>query len=288
VILDPVQQNYGGLVTGLLKYVVSPVLLQGEIRYGIRSVINESGAFKDAPADILQAIEAQSFGVIMTQLMELNASPLIEVISEDVTGVEVTPEWNPFTYTTPAFTVMFAFFLTSMAASSLLREKEEGSMRRLLASPIQRGAILAGKMLAYAIVVCMQVIVLFSVAHFVFDMPLGNPLALFVITAPLALTATGLGMLLAALVKSAKQADSIGNILAFVLAALGGCLSPFFLQGGMMGMLSRLTPHAHAMIAYMDIMNEGATWLNVLPQAGILLGFALVFYLIASWRFKFG
>ena len=37
----------------------------------------------------------------------------------------------------------------------------------------------------------------------------------------------------------------------------------------------------------MDIMNDGATLLSVLPRAGILLGFELDFYLVAIWRFKF-
>lgn len=288
VIVDPTQEPYGGLITGVINRVAAEIVLQGEIRYGIRSVLERSGMFDDADPDMLFAIEMQSLGAIMTQLQRLRERPWVAVHSEDLAGVEAQGTYNPFSYTIPAFTVMFAFFLVGTVAQSIWLERERGSFRRLLAAPISRGAIIAGKVLAYMLIACLQVVIFFTVGSAVFDMPLGeSPLALILLTLALALTATTLGILVATLSKSSRQADTVGTVLGFVLAGLGGCLYPIHTIEGFVGVLSRLTPHAHALIAFDAVMTAGAGLVDVLPQLGILIGFGVVFFLIGLWRFEF-
>ncbi len=179
-----------------------------------------------------------------------------------------------------------------MSAASLLAERETGALRRLLAAPIPRGSIIAGKMLGYMALVCVQVIVLFGVARAFFGMPLGDaPLALVVLTLLLAFVATAMGMMVAALCRSPKQADNIGTVLGFVLGGLGGCVAitptPLTRAGGFMSVLARLTPHGHAVDAYYSLMGEGAGMGAILPELAILLAMGAVFFLIAAWRFKF-
>lgn len=139
---------------------------------------------------------------------------------------------------------------------------------------------------------CLQVVVVFAVAGLLFGTPLGkSPLGLIVLTLVVAFTATALGFLVAALVKSAKQADNIGLILAFVLAGLGGAMAmsaqPLYRSGGTMAIISYITPHAHAVEGYYRLMAENASFVQVLPQVGILLGMGIVFFVVALWRFRF-
>jgi ABC-2 type transport system permease protein len=183
---------------------------------------------------------------------------------------------------------MFAFFIMPFIAGALLREKEQGSFRRLLASPMHRGAIIGGSMLAYSVIVFLQVILLFTMGTLAFDMPLGDsPLALIITTLFTALAATSLGLLLGALSKTSKQADNIGVIAGFVLMFLGGCVIPLYNAEGFVGILSKLTPHAHALQAYRGVMVDGLTLVQVLPSLGILALFAAAFFGLAVWRFKF-
>jgi ABC-2 type transport system permease protein len=147
-------------------------------------------------------------------------------------------------------------------------------------------------MLAYLVIVFMQVLIIFGVGNVVFNMPLGESyLGLLLVTLGLGLAATGMGIMVAALAKTDRQADSIGMVLAFVLAGLGGCipvgLIPIYESGGAIEIISRLTPHAHALMGFRDLMLKNANALEVLPQVGILLVFALIFYVIAVWRFKY-
>jgi len=99
-----------------------------------------------------------------------------------------------------------------------------------MAAPVHRGAIIAGKMIAYMGVVCLQVLVFFTIGNGVFGMALGHsPLGL--VLPALALAAAGLGMLVAALARSSRQAENLGMVLGFVLAAVAIQVRVLYLLG---------------------------------------------------------
>ncbi len=287
VLVDPTQQRYGGIVTGIVNEVVTPVILQGEIQHGIRTLMDESGLYDETDPQEKRMIEAQTLGVIMTQLQEMFTNPLISVRTEDLQGVETENLESAYSYTTPSYTVMFAFFIVGTIASSLLREKEEGTFSRLLVAPIGRAAIIAGTMLAYMLVVGLQVLTMFGVGSAFFGIPLGSsPLGLLLLTLALAMAATSLGMLVAALARTRSQADGVGFVLGIVLAAVGGSIITIP-EEGFLNVLSQFTPHAHALEGYLKLMTQGASVVDVLPQVGLLAGVALLFFGIAMWRFEF-
>jgi len=292
VVVDPAQEQYGGIVTGIMKDVLAPVALQGEIQYGIRAVLSELGLYNQADPNARRAIEAQNLGVMMTQVQAMQENPLIRVESEDPVGVKRLLPSDVFAVFMPAFTVMFAFFLMPAVAGELWKEKAQGSLRRLLSAPIWRGSIIAGKMVAYMIVVVLQVLLVFGVGNIAFGMGLGrSPAGLLAVTLALALAATAIGMMVGAVTRSAQQADATGMVLGFLLAGLGGCIQvgnrPLFRATGVLGTISRLTPHAHALEGYMRLLAEDAGLWQVLPQVGMLLAMAVVFFSVAMWRFKF-
>jgi ABC-2 type transport system permease protein len=292
VIVDPAQPESASIVTGIMNQVVAEVTIWGEIQYGVRTIVGESGLLVEASPEEQRAVEAQNMGVIMTQLNELRRNPAIAVISEDLEGVQVQGGIELFiTFLFPAFTVMFIFFIVGAESSSLLQEREAGTLRRLIAAPIPRWTIIAGKMLAYGLLVILQVVILFTLGYTLFDITMGrDPLALVAITILVAFVAVSLGMLVAAFAKTSKQADNVGMVLGFVLAGIGGAFPswpPMFRSEGFIGTLSKFTPHAHALEGYISVMAENATFTQILPQLGYLLLMGLVFFLIAAWRFKF-
>jgi ABC-2 type transport system permease protein len=287
VIMDPAQQWQGGMVTGVVNDILTWVNMQGEIQHGIRTVMDESGLFDALDEQTRRGLAAQSLGATMTQLQKASTDPLINVQSEDLKGIETQLPNNGFGQAGTRYTVMFAFFIVATISGTLLAEKEQGTFRRLLASPLHRGSIILGKMLAYMLVVCLQVVLVFAVGRALFDMPLGNsPLGLVLVTLALALAATSLGMLVATVARSRGQAMTISTILGIVLAVLGGVMTGVPTQGSALYWPSRLTPHAHAITAYFKLM-AGAGVVDILPQLGLLVGVGVLFFLIAMWRFKF-
>jgi ABC-2 type transport system permease protein len=293
VIVDPAEVESGNIVAGIMNQVIAEFALWGEVQHGVRTILGEAGILAAASPEQATAIEAQNLGVVMTRINEMRTNPVIAVSVESAQGVEAGPTLQVFfAYLFPGLTVMFIYFIVAMSGSSLLAEREAGTLRRLLTAPIPRGAILAGKMLAFMMLACAQVVVMFAVAALIFGTPLGrSPTGLIVLTLVVAFNATALGMLVASISKTSKQADSLGVILAFVLAGIGGALAigqtPFYRQGGMVGFISSLTPQNHAVEGFYQLMGENASFVQVLPQIGILLGMGLLFFLIALWKFRF-
>jgi ABC-2 type transport system permease protein len=287
VILDPAQEQGASIISGIMNRVVDQVVLWGEVSYGIKTVFDESGVLDGAPPEMRQAAEAQTLGAILTQVQTMQQNPVITIEEQNLEGVEETAPVNLFGFFVPNFAVMFAFFLMGVIATTILKEKEEGSFRRLIASPLSRGAIIAGKMIAYMLVILLQVAVLFGVANLVFDMPLGDSWeGLLLVSFMLALAASAMGMLLASWAKTSSQAESVGFILTFGLAGLGGCIAELS-PDSFMGKISLLTPQRHAALSYYGLLNDGAGLVDVWSRAGILFGFAAVAFLIAMWQFKF-
>jgi ABC-2 type transport system permease protein len=280
--------------------VLTELSVRAEIQYGIHAVYAKTGALEGADPETARAAQAQTMGAIWTAVQEIRQNPAIAVSYEDQSGEErvFTMRGAVFGVIMPMFATMFAFFLIGNMAGSILIEREAGSFRRLLAAPIRRGTIIAGKMLAYILVVFLQMAVLLGVCRLLFDMPLGDsPLGLVLLTLALSLASTGLGMLLGALARTSKQAGIIGLLVGFLLFFAAGFTSSgiggsgdvveVIRPTGFMLYLSRLTPHAYAREGYLKLMLEGGRLPDIWPNILALVGFGVVFFVVGLWRFKY-
>ena len=188
----------------------------------------------------------------------------------------------------PGYTIFGVFFIVQVLATSLLREKEDGTFRRLLAAPMTKSAILLGKLFPYYLVTILQVVLMFGVGVVVFHMGLGHaPAALVAVTLTAGLAATGLGLMTAALGRTPQQISGISTLLVLTMAALGGSMVPTFVMPRFMQALSRFTPHAWALEGYQDVIVRGLGFEAVVPDVAALLAFAAVFFGVALWRFRF-
>lgn len=215
------------------------------------------------------------------------ANPLIQVRGRVVGNAP--PEERPDIYSqnVPGYTTMFVFFLVSFVAISLLTERQEGTLRRLLSAPVGRSALLGGKLIQGFLVGLAQVSILFSVGHLAFGMSLGHsPLGLILLTLGLSFTATSLGVLVAAKAKTEAQAYGVGVLLVVSLAAMGGCFFPIFLMPEIMQDLAHLTPHAWAMEGFQSLIVRGKGAGDILPQMGMLWAFGIAFFLAALGCFQ--
>ncbi len=285
---DPAQSNMGAVVAGAVRGVIAAVDGQAEAARGADAFLQP---FAEAVSQMPPQQQAQfNFGQIkaqaLDQVQQTVANSLVKV---DVQNISATQVETPGTYeqNVPGYSVMFMFFIVSYVAGSILTEKRDGTFRRLMAAPVSKAALLAGKLAPNFIVGFAQITIMFAIGHFVFGMKLGHDLlALALITAATAAAATGLGILVAALAKSEQQVSSLGSLVILTLAALGGSMVPLWVMPDWMQTLARITPHAWALTAYQDIIVRGYGTMDVLPQLAVLLGFAAVFYGVALWRFR--
>jgi len=262
-----------GLVFGAAERVAETKVAQARIVAGLER------AFAQLPAEIRPASDQITIEMDGTSVVAL----------KQIAPAEMNIAVEPDTYqqNVPGYTVLGVFFIVGTMASSILAEKREGTFRRLLVAPLSKPILLAGKILPYYLVNLIQIAIMFGAAHLLFGMAFGDPVALAAISMALAAAATGLGIMIAALGKTDAQIGGLTSLLTLTLSALGGCLMPTFIMPSFLQTLSQFTPHAWAMKGFQDVLVRGYGLTGILPEAGVLLGFAAVFFLIGVWRFRF-
>ena len=183
--------------------------------------------------------------------------------------------------------MLFVFFIITVMADSVFKERTNGAIRRLRAAPVGKGAIVLGKLVPFYFINLVQVASMFAVARLAFGMDLMNVPALVVLTLCLSLAATGMGIMITSLAKTLTQAASLGAILSLTLGALGGAMVPAFIMPDWMQAVGRVAPQAWAIRAYQDVLVRGRGVTEILLEAGVLLAFAAVFTTVGAWRFRF-
>ncbi len=190
---DPAQEEAAGIVAGIVEQA-RRAGHAAEIRYGIHQVLLDGG-MRAPPSS--RGREAQTMGVIWTQVQQLRQNPVIAVVASlrrRSGGGAGADELVHHGFAS------FAFFLLPPWANDPQGEGT-GLLRRLLAPPCL-GRVIAGLILAY-ILVFLQVIFLFGVGKLAFDISFGpSLLGLFLITLVTALASASLGLLVGAVAKS--------------------------------------------------------------------------------------
>lgn len=200
-----------------------------------------------------------------------------------------TETGNPIYQTlVPAYTVMFAFFLVPIMGRSFIEERQLGTLRRLQIAPISSVDLVLGKTLPFLIISLVQSAVLFLFGRLLFDMSWGTHWWLLVpIVACTSLAATGMGLLVATLVRTDSQVSAYANFLVITLAGISGCFMPRDWLPELMQNVSLGTPHAWSLIAY----HEALTALSPRPAeiakaCGVLTLFAAIFASIGCWKMQ--
>ncbi|MEI8383487.1 MAG: ABC transporter permease [Planctomycetota bacterium] len=188
----------------------------------------------------------------------------------------------------PAFMVMFAFFLVNIMASSFINERKLGTLKRLQVSRVTPVQLMFGKTMPFLIVSIAQSVLLFLSGKLMFGMSWGTyPLMLLPVILTTSLSATGLGLLLATIVRTESQVTSYSTFLVIVLAGISGCYMPRDWLPDLMKNVSLGTPHAWALIAYQELLtHEHPNMLMVGECCFILAAFGVVCFVVGCVRFR--
>jgi ABC-2 type transport system permease protein len=173
------------------------------------------------------------------------------------------------------------------AAEVLVNDRLRGTLRRMLVMPASRGVILGGKLVARLVLGLLQMAILLVGGALLFGVEWGqDPLAVALVSLAFALATVSLGILLATFVRTRGQASSMVVGLAMGLAALGGAWFPLEITPQLYRQAVQVLPSTWAMRAYTQLLARGADLQGVLPEIGILLGFAVLFFSIGVARFR--
>jgi ABC-2 type transport system permease protein len=187
------------------------------------------------------------------------------------------------TYFAAGMAVFFLFFTVQFGVASLLDERATGTLPRLLAAPIPRGAVLAGKLASSVLLGLVSMTVLVVATSVLLGADWGDPFGVALLVLSGVLAATGVTAVVASLSRTADQAGNAQAVIAVVLGMLGGAFFPISQIGGFTTVLSLATPHAWFMRGLGELAAGGGV-VAVLPAAAAMLGFAAVTGGIAALR----
>jgi ABC-2 type transport system permease protein len=194
---------------------------------------------------------------------------------------------NSFDQLVPGYAVFFALFGINAAAATILQEKEDGTFRRLLIAPVQKYALLGGKLLAQFLLTLAQLAVLFVVGYFAFHLDIGSWPAVIALLICTSFATTGLGILLVSVVKTRRQLNPIVTLVVLITSAIGGAWWPLFLEPQWMQQFAKLGVTAWAMEGLNGVMILDKDFTQVLPDVLGLLAYGIICFVIAMRFFRF-
>ncbi len=177
--------------------------------------------------------------------------------------------------------IMMLLFSVSALGQSLLEEKENGVLKKLLQSPLHPSSIMFGKMLTSTVVAIFQLTVMFVFAWLAFGLNIFiNLPALFIMILATALACSAFGVFLSSIVTTKKQADSLGTILILFMSGIGGSMIPLYIMPQFMQNIAVVTVNYWSIQGFYDIFwrkeGLGAIGENVIVLLGITTGVLLI------------
>ena len=185
-------------------------------------------------------------------------------------------------YFAVGLSTLFLFFTVQGGILSVLEERQNGTMARLLVAPMTRMQLLLGKTASSVVTGLVSMAVLVIGTTFLMGADWGNPLGVALLSFAGVLAATGLAILLATIARTAEQAGNFGAILAMVLGMLGGVFFPIGQGPEILAVVSKVSPHAWLLQGFGD--NTADAWGGVLLATAAILAFAAITTLIALPR----
>jgi ABC-2 type transport system permease protein len=281
VVSDPDATYVRAALTSMADSIAYQLGLQQVVRGSITGLMVESW--------LAQSPDSSRITAELPEYLALHGGApmrpsLIEYKVEEVGRVEAE---EPADYVIPGYLVMFVFIASASCAELIVRERKNYTMERLLAASVRKESIILGTFAGIAAKALVQVAVFWTAGILIFNMSLGrSPGAVIILSLLLAVMSAAFAVMLATLAPTQRSAASIAVVTSLVLAALGGCWWPLFITPRWMQFIAKFTPHGWATTGFNKLILFGAEPAAVMPEMLALVGFGVLFSVIALLRFR--
>jgi ABC-2 type transport system permease protein len=259
----------------LVAYIVLPANFTQQAQAGtIAPEVHLEGSQPGEDAPVIQALQ-QSLLSVAAQATGRNLS--FQPQTHYLYGGK---DYDTLDYFGAAFIGLVVFFLVFVITIvSFLNERTQGTLERLMASPLRRGEIVIGYMLGFTVLALIQ-----SIEVLVFALAVlkihnqGNVLLIFGMEALMALAAVNLGIFLSMFARSEFQAVQFIPLVVVPQVLLSGIIFPVSTEPTALQWISDVLPLTYAVNGMRDIMVKGAdlTSAALLLDAGVVAGFVVL------------
>lgn len=195
---------------------------------------------------------------------------------------------NSVQHNVPAWAIFAMFYIVIPLASSMIKEREEGSALRMLIIPGSYMTSLYGKIFIYTGVCLIQFFLMMMVGIHILPL-LGLPafeigynfIALMLMVIACALAATGYGFMVGSIFNSHHQAMVFGSVSVVILSAIGGVLVPIYVMPGIMQSISIISPLNWSLNGLNNVFLRQTNLSEILPDILKLTGFFVLMILLS-------
>jgi ABC-2 type transport system permease protein len=273
---------------------MNAIVAERAVLTAIRRVSSSVSAAQNAvrQRELIQpfASEAEKQAYFETSLE--TAQSIQQDVPERVTVVEGNTEdqveYDPRANTSAGQLITWVFIPLFGISALFAYERQQGTLRRLLTTPASKATFLLGTITGQVAMALIQMLLLVGFGIFVMHLGWGRePLALFVILFASALAAAAFGTTMGTFIKTEGQAGGLSVMFGMVFALMGGCWYPLELFPPAIQNIVKILPTRWAMQGMLDLVLRGGGLRDILPEAAVLLGFAVIFFSVGVWRFRY-
>lgn len=251
----------------------------------------DAGFSTDILRSIVESFSAELEGVRLAvaltaaELGETSSDALAVLAREaaasdaPITLVDVGAEarvMSTTTYFAASMAIFFLFFTAQFGVLSLLTERRQGTLPRLVAAPIRPWAIVAGKAIGSFVLGIVAMAVLVLASSLLLGARWGDPVGVALLVLAAVVAAMGITALITTLARTEEQAGGWNSIVAVTLAILGGAFFDLSQGPEILSQVSLITPHAWFLEGLDQLAGESSSVVDVLLPVGALLGIGLV------------
>jgi ABC-2 type transport system permease protein len=209
-------------------------------------------------------------------------------------GVDVRPRvwYNPNLesahFMIPGMMVVVLFLFTTLFTStSIVRERELGTIEQLIVTPIRPIELVVAKVLPYILVSFFVIIEVLVIGVVLFGVPIKGSVSLLLGLASLFLvTALGIGIFISSVAKTQLEAFLMTFATMLPAIFLSGLFFPIESMPRFLQLISYLIPARYGMVIIRGIILKGVGLEILMEQVVAILIFSVVVIALASARFK--
>jgi ABC transporter DrrB family efflux protein len=231
---------------------------------------------------------ARAFGEQIGQGPARTATGAVDLPIEARTRLLYNPDLESSHFFVPGLiAIILQLVLLFLTSTSIVRERELGTLEQIFVTPVGRGGLLLGKLLPYAIMAFGALLIVLTLMTTLFEVRINGSLLLLILLSILfIITALGLGLLISTIARAQVQAMQFAFMIMLPSVLLSGFMFPRSEMPTIIYLASFILPVTYFIEILRGIIIRGAEFRALLPHIAGLLTCLVVVLSLSISRFR--
>ena len=262
-------------------------LIEGDAQ--VLMVLDGSDATVGATALSTARLVGQSYSTkILSEQALLGGRGASSAPVEVRTQVWYNPDLNSAFFNIPGVIGMILSFITSiLTATTIVRERERGTIEQLIVTPIRSWELIIGKLLPYVILGFIETFEILLIGHWWFGVPIRGSGGLIILTSGLFLMSSlGIGLFASTMANTQQEAMMTVMMFNLPMIFLSGFFFPIAAMPKFLQIVSYAIPLRYYLIIIRSLLIKGVGLVAIQSEVTALVIFGVVIMGSAALRFR--